>query len=137
MLPLPDNPRGADENARPANGNGQRPGVLDLPDSVWPLGQGLFSGVADVDDEAMGPWIAVQQLAVKGLFQPETELLALEVFAAIAKQLASGAARSTERSSAGLFSTMSLAEGLSTGKGASPRGASGRMASVASCESAG
>ena len=132
VLPLPDDPRGADENARPSNGGEQqrRPGVLDLPDSAWPLGQGLFSGVAEVDDEAMGLWIAVQQLAVKGLFQPETELLALDVFAAIAKQLASGAARSLARSSAGLFSTMSLAEGLSTGKGASPQGEGSRMALV-------
>lgn len=62
---------------------------------LWPLGHGLLANVPGVDNDetAGGPWLALQQLLVKGLFQPETEALALEGMAAIARQIASAAAR--------------------------------------------
>ena len=63
--------------------------------AMWPLGYALLAGAPGVesDEAAGGPWLALQQLLVKGLFQPETEALALEGMAAIARQIASAAAR--------------------------------------------
>ena len=64
-------------------------------DSLWPLGYGLLANAPDVedDDAAGGPWLSLQQLLVKGLYQPETEALALEGMAAIARQLTAAGAR--------------------------------------------
>lgn len=50
--------------------------------------QGLLGDVSEVP-EALGPWMALPQLAVKALFQPETELLALEVGSTCIIQLSS------------------------------------------------
>lgn len=69
---------------------------FDAAQGCWPFGQGLLGGAPDVDDDlAGGPWLALQQLLVKGLFQPDTEALALEALAAVAQQIgrAGGAGR--------------------------------------------
>jgi len=60
------------------------------PKTLWLLGTGLFSDVPEVDDDeiAGGPWLALPQLVVKGLFQPETEALALQAMASVARQIA-------------------------------------------------
>lgn len=62
---------------------------------LWPLGNGLLAGALDIEDDlsAGGPWLALQQLLVKCLFQTETEALALEGMAAIARQIASAGVR--------------------------------------------
>ncbi|KAH7623253.1 hypothetical protein Ndes2526B_g01675 [Nannochloris sp. 'desiccata'] len=62
---------------------------------LWPLGNGLLAGAPDIEDDlsAGGPWLALQQLLVKGLFQTETEALALEGMAAVARQIASAGVR--------------------------------------------
>ncbi len=62
---------------------------------LWPVGHGLLAGAPDIEDDlaAGGPWLALQQLLVKGLFQTETEALALEGMAAVARQIASAGVR--------------------------------------------
>lgn len=57
--------------------------------NVWLLGQGLLGGIPDIEDDATagGPWLALQQLFVKGLLQEETVTLALNLMAAIARQI--------------------------------------------------
>lgn len=141
MLPLPE-----EEAAEAAGGAGeqqhadpqrQRQGEteaagLHLEGALWPVGQGLLGGIAEpAEDEEeeeeqwLGPWLALQQLAVKALFQPETELLALEVLGAISEQIAnSGAAAHRANNAAGLdaagggadlYSCLSLADGLLLG----------------------
>ncbi|KAL4428595.1 hypothetical protein ABPG77_008907 [Micractinium sp. CCAP 211/92] len=140
MLPLPE------EEAAEAAGGSEAPQVdqqqqqqeaseadaagQQLEGALWPVGQGLLGGIAEpTDDEEeeqwLGPWLALQQLAVKALFQPETELLALEVLGAIAEQIArSDAAAHRANNAAGLeaagngadlFSCLSLADGLLLG----------------------
>ncbi len=107
------------------------------------LPQGLLGGTEEPDEdeeELLGPWLALPQLVVKALFQPETELLALEVLGALAAQVArcnAAAGRRTHGGSGGeaagaaeaeaaaaecdavaagggadLFSCLSLADGL-------------------------
>jgi hypothetical protein len=107
---------------------------------VWPVGQGLLGGGAEAEvEEALGPWLALQQLVVKALFQPETQLLALELLAALAEQVAraegdAAAQRANNAAGGGdggrssgdgdggggaggadLFSCLSLSEGLVLG----------------------
>lgn len=99
--------------------------------------QGLLGGGEETDEdeeESLGPWLALQQLVVKAFFQPETELLALQVLGALAEQVArcdAAAGRRTRGGTAGaaaaedaaavcdaaacgadLFSCLSLADGL-------------------------
>lgn len=66
--------------------------------------QGLL-GVAEEPDEdeeeCLGPWLALQQLVVKAFFQPETELLALEVLGALAAHVALCDAAAGRRTSQG------------------------------------
>lgn len=114
MLPLPE---GNDDDI-PPSGNGPE-GLLPT-DEIWPLGDALLSGAAEVDEEALGPWVALPQLVVKALFQPETELLALEVLAAILQQVArsppptrkAGPDGGAETPAADMFSSLSLASTL-------------------------
>lgn len=56
----------------------------------WPLASSLFEegAEADLDILGQGPWMAFQQLLIKGLYQPNTELLALEALAGVAQQIA-------------------------------------------------
>lgn len=54
---------------------------------VWLLGKSLMEDMEDVEDEAAGPWFALQQLLVKGLFQGDTERLALDAFASLCRQI--------------------------------------------------
>jgi hypothetical protein len=99
-----------------------------------PALQGLLGGALEPEDEdSLGPWLALQQLVVKALFQPETELLALEVLGTIAGQVArsdaaaqranNAAAGALEGGSSGcdgsygaggadLFTCLGLADGL-------------------------
>ena len=54
VLPLPE---GDEENAAV---NAQAPAG-----EPWPLGAALLSGVPEVDEEYLGPWIALPQLVIK------------------------------------------------------------------------
>jgi hypothetical protein len=58
-----------------------------MPDDVWLLGKSLMEDIEDVEDDAAGPWFALQQLLVKGLFQGDTERLTLDAFASICRQI--------------------------------------------------
>jgi hypothetical protein len=140
---------GAEEPPRPAGALGRGgedesapPGAVSSRDSKaaprlpdWPLGRALLGGVADVDDDsaAAGPWLAAQQLMVKGLFQPDTEAPALAAMAAVAAQVArAGAAGALSCSSGkggrgGLFTAGSLAAGLGAA------GSSGEPAGLEAC----
>lgn len=55
------------------------------------FGQGLVAsqqnGDEEDDDGSPGQWLCLQQLLIKGLFQPSTEQLALESLAAVALQI--------------------------------------------------
>jgi hypothetical protein len=101
----------------------------------WPLGQGLLGGAPDVDEDlAGGPWLALQQLLVKALFQPDTEALALEAMAAVAQQVArAGAAgrlrpRATSAPASGRFTVRSLDQALAAGGGGGGGGSGGGKA---------
>lgn len=68
-----------------------------LTSNGWVLGERLLSGApglmdGDVEEEdggggVGGPWLALQQLLIKGLFQPDTLPLALRGMGAIARQV--------------------------------------------------
>lgn len=72
-----------------------RDGVARATAALWPFGAGLLSAVPDVEDDeaAGGPWLALPQLLIKGLYQPETEALALKGMGAVARQIATAGAR--------------------------------------------
>ncbi|PSC67904.1 furry homolog-like [Micractinium conductrix] len=149
MLPLPEEDAAeaaeaaaADAAAgRGGNGGGGEGGAgadgsVPLEQALWPVGQGLLGGQPGAGGEAeaeeeeeqwLGPWLALPQLVVKALFQPETELLALEVLGAIAEQVArsdgasggagvggqaAAAAEGSGSAGADLFSCLALADGL-------------------------
>ena len=75
-------------------------------DRKWILGQSLLEGggAGDADDatvddmsgieQVTGPWMALQQLLVKGLFQGDTESLTLQAFASICRQISRDASKS-------------------------------------------
>ncbi|KAL4434374.1 hypothetical protein ABPG75_000815 [Micractinium tetrahymenae] len=141
MLPLPEEEAaeaaGGREGQPAGQGQQQQQGSeaaaagAPLEGALWPVGQGLLGGIAeptddeDEEEQWLGPWLALQQLVVKALFQPETELLALEVLGAISEQIAhSDAAAHHANNAAGgeaaaggadLFSCLSLADGLLLG----------------------
>ncbi|GAB4815641.1 hypothetical protein N2152v2_002687, partial [Parachlorella kessleri] len=142
LLPADEDDPGGDENAPTHNTTGptspssdqgsagslgsggsvRSAGAGALAAKLWPLGQGLFSGVRDVSED-LGPWMALPQLAVKALFRPETELLAVEVLASLARQVAQAPSAKQCRAAASgfpdglLFSSLTLADSL-LGEGA-------------------
>ncbi len=86
--------------------------------------QGLLSGFDELEDTINGPWLAVQQLLVKGLFQPDTALLALETLATIAKQLAlSGVQPGNFAFEDNTFTCFSLSANMTGGPGVDGSGA--------------
>lgn len=56
----------------------------------WVLGNSLLGGLDDGDDIG-GPWLALQQLLVKGLFQPDTESLTVNALGSICRQISRAA----------------------------------------------
>jgi len=65
-------------------------------DQKWILGQSLLLG-GDTDEaieQVTGPWMVLQQLLVKGLFQGDTESLTLQAFAFICRQISREASKS-------------------------------------------
>ncbi|KAI3439023.1 hypothetical protein D9Q98_001435 [Chlorella vulgaris] len=130
MLPLPEDgkdegggggsaglrsPAGLREQWVSSGGGGtaEMDAGLPLEGALWPLGQGLLGGSAEPEvEEALGPWLALQQLVVKALFQPETELLALQLLGAIAGQVArSDAAAQQANNAAGGGSEAAASDG--------------------------
>jgi len=55
--------------------------------SEWIFGKSLLEGIEEVDDENSGPWMAMQQLLIKGFFQPETENLTFKSLGLICRQV--------------------------------------------------
>lgn len=53
----------------------------------WIFGKSLLGGIEEVDEENCGPWIALQQLLIKGFFQPETEILTFKCLGLICRQV--------------------------------------------------
>lgn len=53
----------------------------------WILGMSLLEGIEDIEEENSGPWMALQQLLVKGLFQGDTESLSLRALASLCRQI--------------------------------------------------
>jgi hypothetical protein len=149
MLPLPEDgkdegggggsaglrsPAGLREQWVSSGGGGtsEMDAGLPLEGALWPLGQGLLGGSAEPEvEEALGPWLALQQLVVKALFQPETELLALQLLGAIAGQVArSDAAAQQANNAAGGGSEAAASDG---GESAWSGGGGGGGADLFSC----
>lgn len=74
--------------------------------SKWIVGTALLGEIDDIDEETNGPWMALQQLLVKGLFQPDTEGLALQAFGAVSRQMSRlSSVKSRTLKSDGLFNS--------------------------------
>jgi hypothetical protein len=60
-------------------------------DQKWIVGQSLLEGKnLESIDQVTGPFMALQQLLVKGLFQNDTESLTLKAFGSLCRQVAHG-----------------------------------------------
>lgn len=89
----------------------------DLSPPAWLLGEGLLGGVPEIEDDvtAGGPWLALQQLLVKGLLQAETLILSLKAMAAIARQISSALAHKSHFFTQETYSKMETCYGESVG----------------------
>lgn len=65
----------------------------------WILGNSLLGGL-DFEDDIGGPWFALQQLLIKGLFQVDTESLSLIALGSVCRQIS----RATKISALGTVS---------------------------------
>ncbi|KAL6769541.1 hypothetical protein ACKKBG_A31400 [Auxenochlorella protothecoides x Auxenochlorella symbiontica] len=65
----------------------------------WELGENLFHDLGDADEACQ--LVCLQQLIIKGLFQPNTEIVALKVLGALAAQVAAEEESAAPLASAG------------------------------------